>query len=75
MDVTQTAQPERREGDGLNLDEIRALMKTRTEGAPLKISNPSLISEFRIHCRMVNRYRAGRVFLAGDSARREGRGS
>jgi hypothetical protein len=34
----------------------------------IKIENPTWISEFRIHCRMVDRYRNGRVFVAGDAA-------
>lgn len=66
VDVTQTASLASE--IGITLDEIRALMHTRTGGAPVQISNPSWISEFRIHCRMVDRYRAGRVFLAGDAA-------
>lgn len=52
----------------ITLDVIRDLMARRVPGLALEISNPTWISEFRVHCRMVNRYRAGRVLLAGDAA-------
>lgn len=67
VDVTQTddAAPS---GGALTLDVIRQLMLKRTGQSRVSISNPSWISEFRIHCRLVDRYRAGRVFLAGDAA-------
>lgn len=54
--------------DGVTLEMIRALMLERTGERAVEIRNPTWISEFRIHCRMVDRYREGRVFLAGDSA-------
>ena len=43
-------------------------MIERTGQCDVKIDNPSWISEFRIDCRMVDRYRDGRVFVAGDAA-------
>lgn len=52
----------------LNLDAIRELMKQRIGDWGLTASNPTWISEFRIHCRMVDRYRKGRVLVAGDAA-------
>jgi 2-polyprenyl-6-methoxyphenol hydroxylase-like FAD-dependent oxidoreductase len=32
------------------------------------VSDPAWMIAFRLHCRMVGRYRVGRVFLAGDAA-------
>lgn len=54
--------------DAVTLDAIRAMMAKRTGDTTTKATNPTWISEFRIHARMVDRYRAGRVFLAGDAA-------
>jgi 4,5-epoxidase len=54
--------------DGVTLDVIRDLMAQRTGDAETKITDPRWISEFRIHCRMVDHYRNGRVFVAGDAA-------
>ena len=52
----------------VSLDEIRNVMLERTGDHGIAMSNPTWISEFRIHCRMVDRYRSGRVFVAGDAA-------
>jgi 2-polyprenyl-6-methoxyphenol hydroxylase-like FAD-dependent oxidoreductase len=52
----------------VSLDLIRELMVQRTGERNIAVNNPTWISEFRIHCRMVDRYRSGRVFLAGDAA-------
>jgi 2-polyprenyl-6-methoxyphenol hydroxylase-like FAD-dependent oxidoreductase len=68
VDVTSAAGARSGEQTSVTLDEIREIMLQRTGESQLRISNPSWISEFRIHCRMVDRYRAGRVFLAGDAA-------
>ena len=53
---------------GLSLGLIRKMMIQRTGERGIEISCPTWISEFRIHCRMVDRYRSGRVFVAGDAA-------
>jgi 4,5-epoxidase len=52
----------------VTLDDIRKLMHERLGSERAGISNPTWISEFRINCRMVDHYRQGRVFLAGDAA-------
>ncbi|MBI3461922.1 MAG: FAD-dependent monooxygenase [Planctomycetes bacterium] len=52
----------------VTLETIRELMRQRMGDEQTTISNPTWISEFRIHCRMVDRYRSGRVLLAGDAA-------
>ena len=65
--VEVTAQPDNQTNE-LTLDVIRQLMAERAGDDKTTISNPTWISEFRISCRMVDRYRKGRVFLAGDAA-------
>lgn len=40
----------------------------RLTGVIGKISNPTWASDFRLHRRQVEHYRAGRIFLAGDAA-------
>jgi 4,5-epoxidase len=52
----------------LTLESIRGIMAQRIEDHTTTLSNPTWISEFRIHCRLVDRYRHGRVFVAGDAA-------
>jgi 2-polyprenyl-6-methoxyphenol hydroxylase-like FAD-dependent oxidoreductase len=52
----------------VSLDLIRRLMIERTGATQIEIHNPTWISEFKIHCRLVDRYRVGRVFVAGDAA-------
>lgn len=47
---------------------VRRLMAERTGDRVTRASNPTWLSEFRISCRMVDRFREGRVFLAGDAA-------
>lgn len=51
-----------------DLPMIEQLMVERTGNASLRVSNPTWISPFRINCRIVDRYRQGRVLLAGDAA-------
>ena len=52
----------------LTLARIRDLMIQRIGDRGITLGECSWISEFRIHCRMVNRFRHGRAFLAGDAA-------
>jgi 2-polyprenyl-6-methoxyphenol hydroxylase-like FAD-dependent oxidoreductase len=52
----------------VTLDLVRRLMAERTGDHVTQASEPRWLSEFRISCRMVDRYRDGRVFLAGDAA-------
>jgi 2-polyprenyl-6-methoxyphenol hydroxylase-like FAD-dependent oxidoreductase len=59
---------EREQGQGrLSLDELQAITDAFTGGA-LRLRDPAWLSDFRIHHRHAARYRAGRVFLAGDAA-------
>jgi 4,5-epoxidase len=67
MFVEMTNQADRY-GGIVTLDTIRDLVAERTGDRETKISDPRWISEFRIHCRMVDHYRSGRVFVAGDAA-------
>jgi 4,5-epoxidase len=52
----------------VTLDQVRELLAHRTGNREAKIGKALWISEYRIHCRMVDHYRRGRVFLAGDAA-------
>jgi 2-polyprenyl-6-methoxyphenol hydroxylase-like FAD-dependent oxidoreductase len=52
----------------VTLDLIRALMAERIGEQATQIRNPTWLTEFRISCRMVDRFRERRVFLAGDAA-------
>ncbi len=64
--VEVTNQPEK--GGAVTLDLVRELMARRTGDRETKLSSPTWLSEFRIHARMVDQYRKGRVLLAGDAA-------
>jgi 2-polyprenyl-6-methoxyphenol hydroxylase-like FAD-dependent oxidoreductase len=52
----------------VTLDLVRRLMAERTGDHVTQASDPRWLSEFRISCRMVDRFSDGRVFLAGDAA-------
>ncbi len=65
VDVTQR---NARAGEEISLDLIRELMAERVGNQGITVTNPTWISDFRIHCRMVDRYRAGRALIAGDAA-------
>jgi 4,5-epoxidase len=64
VDVTK----QREQVGEVTLDLVREQMATRTGDRETRLANPTWLSEFRIHSRMVDRYRKGRVFLAGDAA-------
>jgi 2-polyprenyl-6-methoxyphenol hydroxylase-like FAD-dependent oxidoreductase len=49
------------------IEEVATLVRKRT-GDALEITDAVWISRFRINCRMVNEYRHGAIFLAGDAA-------
>ena len=49
------------------LDEVQALASTYT-GGTVRLHDPVWMTNFRLHHRAAARYRAGRVFLAGDAA-------
>jgi 2-polyprenyl-6-methoxyphenol hydroxylase-like FAD-dependent oxidoreductase len=49
------------------LDEVQALTDTYT-GGTVSVRDPVWMTNFRLHHRAATRYRAGRVFLAGDAA-------
>ncbi len=52
----------------VTLDLVRRLMTERTGDRVTRATSPTWLSEFRISCRMVDRFANGRVFLAGDAA-------
>jgi 2-polyprenyl-6-methoxyphenol hydroxylase-like FAD-dependent oxidoreductase len=63
--VTRVDAPEH-EGDP-TLAELQALVD-RFAPEPLKLRDPVWLQRFRLHHRGVDRYRAGRFFVAGDAA-------
>ena len=63
--VETTRQPA---ATGLDLEDIRRLVSERTELKNVELGRCLWQSEFRISCRMVDRFGLGRVFLAGDAA-------
>jgi 2-polyprenyl-6-methoxyphenol hydroxylase-like FAD-dependent oxidoreductase len=54
--------------EGVTLAAVKRLMATRARQEKALIHNPVWLSEFKINCRMVDRFRVGRVFVAGDAA-------
>ncbi|MBO0878719.1 MAG: FAD-dependent monooxygenase, partial [Pseudonocardia sp.] len=56
--------------DGAELDhaEIQALITARTGRDDIRLREIAAISRYRVNMRMAERFRAGRVFLAGDAA-------
>ncbi|MFD6445843.1 FAD-dependent monooxygenase [Promicromonospora sp. NPDC060204] len=49
------------------LDRLRAILPERT-GRQVRVLEPVWLSEFTIHRRLADRYRSGRVLVAGDAA-------
>jgi 2-polyprenyl-6-methoxyphenol hydroxylase-like FAD-dependent oxidoreductase len=47
---------------------VQRLFRERTGDQTTQLSNPLWLSRFTIHRRMVDRYKVGRVLLAGDAA-------
>jgi len=52
----------------LSLELFQRLLGERTGDVETTLSNPTWMSNFTINRRMVDRYRVGRAFLAGDAA-------
>ncbi|CAG8679698.1 30034_t:CDS:2 [Gigaspora margarita] len=52
----------------ITLEELQKLIDERIAPIKLELKNPVWISNFKINERIVNRYRTGRVFIAGDAA-------
>ena len=50
------------------LESVQRLFDERAEMAGVRFSNPTWLSSWRPNIRMVDRYRTGRIFLAGDAA-------
>jgi 2-polyprenyl-6-methoxyphenol hydroxylase-like FAD-dependent oxidoreductase len=55
-------------GDSPTLDQVRHFVADWTGRSDIRIQSAPWLSLWRSNVRMVNRYRAGRVFLAGDAA-------
>ncbi|KAF0539130.1 FAD-binding monooxygenase [Gigaspora margarita] len=52
----------------MTLEELQKLVDEKIAPIELELKNPVWISNFKINERIVNRYRTGRVFIAGDAA-------
>lgn len=52
----------------ITLELVQQTMVERTRDHTVRLSNPTWLSNFIINTRMVQQYRVGRVFLAGDAA-------
>jgi 2-polyprenyl-6-methoxyphenol hydroxylase-like FAD-dependent oxidoreductase len=64
----ELSNPQSLNSTDVTLPLIQQLIVSRTGDSSLHAKNPTWLSDFRINCRMVDRYRVGRVFLAGDAA-------
>jgi 2-polyprenyl-6-methoxyphenol hydroxylase-like FAD-dependent oxidoreductase len=64
VDITGVA----REDTAVDLALVQRIMVERTGETAPRASQPTWLTRFKINCRMVDRYRVGRVFLAGDAA-------
>ena len=53
--------------EGPTLREVQELVRKRV-GDEVKVSNPVWLADFHINSRLVENYRKGRIFLAGDAA-------
>jgi 2-polyprenyl-6-methoxyphenol hydroxylase-like FAD-dependent oxidoreductase len=51
----------------LSLPELQLIVDAPTEGS-VRVRDPAWLARFHLHHRQTARYRAGRVFLAGDAA-------
>ncbi len=52
----------------VTLEQMQELMVQRTQQTNIRVRDPLWLSDFRINARMVDRFRVGRVFVAGDAA-------
>ncbi|HVV45518.1 MAG TPA: FAD-dependent monooxygenase [Bryobacteraceae bacterium] len=50
------------------LELFQQIVSERTGSSAIRLKNATWLSLYRVNIRMVDRYRAGRVFLAGDAA-------
>ncbi|HSL69029.1 MAG TPA: FAD-dependent monooxygenase [Longimicrobiales bacterium] len=62
----QASPEDKLETDELSLVELQAVVDGATGGG-IRLHDPAWLTHFRLHHRQAERYRAGRVFLAGDA--------
>lgn len=62
-----TIRPDPSRDEDVTLEELQAVADGFTQGT-VRLRDPVWLTSFRIHHRHAARYRAGRVFLAGDAA-------
>ena len=51
----------------ITLDEFNSVLQTLSKGQ-IRATNPTWLTRFRVHHRIVERFQKGRAFLAGDAA-------
>jgi 2-polyprenyl-6-methoxyphenol hydroxylase-like FAD-dependent oxidoreductase len=54
--------------DEVTLERVQALLAERTGDHTTRATNPTWLTRFKLHSRIVDRFSRGRVFLAGDAA-------
>ena len=64
----ETTRLVRAEPESLVFDDIRQFVAERSANAAANIGTCTWLSEFRVNCRMVDSFRRGRAFVAGDAA-------
>ena len=64
---THSDGPDESPVSSLTLDELQALVSPPT-GSSVTVRDPVWLTRFRLHHRQIERYRKGRIFLAGDAA-------
>jgi 2-polyprenyl-6-methoxyphenol hydroxylase-like FAD-dependent oxidoreductase len=65
--VSTEDEVEKQAGGDVQLDEIQAVVESRTQSG-IRLTDPVWISRFRISHRKIPEFRVGRVFFAGDAA-------
>jgi 2-polyprenyl-6-methoxyphenol hydroxylase-like FAD-dependent oxidoreductase len=66
--IAECAEDPREASLEVTLEQMQDLMIQRTGQQDVRVRDPLWLSDFRINARMVDRFRAGRVFVAGDAA-------
>jgi 2-polyprenyl-6-methoxyphenol hydroxylase-like FAD-dependent oxidoreductase len=66
--IERAAKEEETDSEEVTLSLVQQLAVQRSGRADVRVRDPMWLSDFRINARMVDRFRDGRVFIAGDAA-------
>lgn len=66
--VVASLDPDTPQDAELSADALRRIVAQRTGRTDIRLAEPSWLSRWRYNLRIADRYRVGRVFLAGDAA-------